>query len=372
MATKQRILVIDDDKVVSQMIILLFERVGYEVFSAADGPEGLTKVDQVKPDLIILDLMMPQMNGLEVCKHLRRSPATAWLPIIMLSAKEDVDTKVTGFQAGVDDYVQKPVAPKELLARAEALLQRTRRARAPTAHIIAVVGAKGGVGVTTVAVNVATVLASQSKAVILTELRPHHGTVMHNLNLAPAQDLGRLLMLDPAQIDRTDVTRRLVRHKSGLRVLVAPQRATDYPLTEAHVEVITELLSREADYLILDLPVVAGEAMREALAQADQILLVTEPETASVACARVDLDTLKDWGLFERVNLVVVSRARSNMPTSPKEIEAQLNLPVMAVIPPAPEVFQVVVGLGNPVVLARPTELVATALAKLAQEVEQG
>jgi DNA-binding response OmpR family regulator len=124
MTTKQRVLVIDDEPAALRLVEYVFKRADYEVHVAANGAEGLSKVDEVKPNLVILDVMMPDMSGLEVCQRLRAQPATARLPVIMLSAKGQVDDKVSGFEAGADDYVPKPVDPDELLARAKALLQR--------------------------------------------------------------------------------------------------------------------------------------------------------------------------------------------------------------------------------------------------------
>jgi DNA-binding response OmpR family regulator len=124
MTTKQRVLVIDDDPAALRLTGYIFQRAGYEVHEAANGTEGLAKAEEVKPDLVILDVMMPDVSGLEVCQQLRDRSGTAELPIIMLSAKGQVDDKISGFQAGADDYVPKPVAPEELLVRARALLQR--------------------------------------------------------------------------------------------------------------------------------------------------------------------------------------------------------------------------------------------------------
>jgi DNA-binding response OmpR family regulator len=124
MKTKQRVLVIDDDPAALRLTGYIFQRAGYEVHEAANGTEGLAKAEEVKPDLVILDVMMPDVSGLEVCQQLRDRSGTAQLPIIMLSAKGQVDDKISGFQAGADDYVPKPVAPEELLVRARALLQR--------------------------------------------------------------------------------------------------------------------------------------------------------------------------------------------------------------------------------------------------------
>lgn len=124
MITKPRVLIVDDDPATLRMIEYIFDRADYEVYLAATGPEALSKADEAKPDLVILDVMMPDVTGLEVCQRLRAQPALARLPIIMLSAKDQLEDKVNGFQAGADDYVAKPVEPQELLARAKALLHR--------------------------------------------------------------------------------------------------------------------------------------------------------------------------------------------------------------------------------------------------------
>jgi DNA-binding response OmpR family regulator len=127
MMPKPSVLIVDDDPAALRMIEYIFRRANYAVHLASNGPVALSKVNEVKPDLVILDVMMPEVSGLEVCERLRAQPATAHLPIIMLSAKDQVDDKVDGFEAGADDYVSKPVDPQELLARAKALMQRMGR-----------------------------------------------------------------------------------------------------------------------------------------------------------------------------------------------------------------------------------------------------
>jgi len=365
MAAKERILIVDDDDVTLRLAAHIFKKGGYEVHTAINGAEGLRMVETIEPDLVILDVMMPDMSGLEVCERLRSNPATAWLPIIVLSAKSSVEDKLDGFQAGADDYVAKPVSHKELLARAGALLMRSKRVQTPKAKIISAVGVKGGVGVTTVLVNMATLLASQEKSVILAELRTNRGTVGYNLNVSPAEDLGGILSKGPAEIRSTDVTRRLVRHKSGLRILAGPRDAADYILTEAHVHIILEAMVPQAEYIFLDLPSVAGGGVQLALEQSDQIMLVMEPEAVSIACARSDVEMLKAWGLFDRSGLMVVSRARSSNLIAPKEIEKQLGAKVVGVVPPSPEVFFLAAGLGNPAVLSKPDTLATETMVKI-------
>ncbi len=365
MAAKQRVVVIDDDQAALRLTGYVFQRAGYDVYLAANGAEGLSKVDEVKPDLVILDVMMPDMSGLTVCQRLRAKPSTAHVPVIMLSAKSLVGDKVSGFQVGADDYVAKPVDAKELLARAGALLHRVTQTRPSTGRIVAVVGAKGGVGVTTVAVNIAVTLTAQGRSAIVAELRPYRGTAARNLNLNPSQDLGSLLAKDAAQIDKNEVVRRIVRHPSGLRLLPAPQAAANYSMTNAHLTVVLDVLSLEAEFLIVDLPGVTVTGVRYVLERADQILLLMEPDPLSVACARADVAALKVWGVLDRVNAVIVSRSRSTMVLKSGEVEAQLGIPVVRTIPPAPEAFYELAQTGAPIVTGKPDELAAGDLVDL-------
>lgn len=362
---KEHILIIDDDDVTLRLAAHIFQKAGFEVTTAASGAEGLHLVESVNPDLVISDVMMPDMSGLEVCQYLRNNPATAWTPIILLSAKSTVEDKLQGFEVGADDYVGKPVSHKELLARANALLVRARRTHQPNARIIAAVGVKGGVGVTTTLVNVAVQLASQGSNPILAELRTTRGTLGHNLAMSPAEDLGGLLLDDPAKIKTIDVLRRVTRHKTGVRALLGPRQVGDYQLTEAHTHLVLEALKDQTDYLLLDLPGVTGGGVQLALESSDQILLVLEPEAISIECARADLEILRQLGLFDRTALLVVTRARSSNLIAPKDIEQRLGVTVLGVLPPSPEVFYLAASLANPVVLSKPDSLAATSLLKL-------
>jgi len=123
--TKGRILIVDDDPLVLRLTSILFGRAGHEVHVAADGFEGLAKVDEVKPDLVILDIMMPGLSGLEVRQRLRANPATARLPILLLSAAEMTGFEETGdSRAGADGFIRKTASAEELVARADSMLQK--------------------------------------------------------------------------------------------------------------------------------------------------------------------------------------------------------------------------------------------------------
>ncbi len=120
----RRILIIEDDLDVSNLLKHFLGKENYEVSTAATGRSGLSLALKQKPNLVILDLMLPELDGLEVCKELRRNPQTSGLPILMLTAKGEEADKVIGLELGADDYIVKPFSPKELLARIRALLRR--------------------------------------------------------------------------------------------------------------------------------------------------------------------------------------------------------------------------------------------------------
>ena len=120
---KPKILVVDDEPDVVQLIDYNLKAAGYDVTTAADGDEALKKARSTAPDLIILDLMLPEVEGLDVCKILRREPSTSGIPIVMLTAKASETDRVLGLELGADDYVTKPFSPRELVLRVKRLLR---------------------------------------------------------------------------------------------------------------------------------------------------------------------------------------------------------------------------------------------------------
>lgn len=120
-----KILVVEDEQDIVELVRYHLEREGFRVVAASDGPGALRAIAGEKPDLVILDLMLPGIDGLEVCRRLRRDPSTVRLPIIMLTAKGEEVDKIVGLELGADDYVTKPFSPRELVARVKALLRRS-------------------------------------------------------------------------------------------------------------------------------------------------------------------------------------------------------------------------------------------------------
>jgi DNA-binding response OmpR family regulator len=132
MGTMSKVLVVDDDPHIRELVRVFLEKEGLDVYEASDGADALSKLESIKADMVILDVMMPNMDGWELCRQLRQAGDC---PLLMLTAKAETSQKIKGFQLGADDYMVKPFEPVELVARVKALLRRSRIASSQTVEI---------------------------------------------------------------------------------------------------------------------------------------------------------------------------------------------------------------------------------------------
>ena len=128
---RPKVLVVDDEPEAVELVEFNLKQAGFDVVTAADGAEALQKARSLLPSLIVLDLMLPEVDGLEVCKMLRRDTATAAIPIIMVTAKAAEMDRILGLELGADDYITKPFSPRELVLRVKKVLQRGQAAAEP-------------------------------------------------------------------------------------------------------------------------------------------------------------------------------------------------------------------------------------------------
>jgi DNA-binding response OmpR family regulator len=373
-----KILIVDDEPNVLRLIGYALEIEGYEIVTAMSGMEALSKVETEQPDLVILDIMLPRMSGVEVCQQLRSKPETVSLPIIMLSARAQVADKVKGLQAGADEYVTKPVDSDEIVARVAALLERTRRLRqvppAKRGKVLGFMGAKGGVGTTTVALNVASVLARQKKTVIAMELRSYHGTFSLHLGGAPVENLSNLLELDPERINERELSMRLFSSTSGFRVLFGPQKVDEFKEIELdQAEAVMKGLADMADYTIIDLPCHPSSASQAAIQHCDLVALIVAPELTCVLSGKVTLELLRSWGVgVGLVGAIIVRREIAARAMKLPEIRSSLGCDIVGVMPPAGEACIAAQERGVPLVFYQPDNLAAVSLSEIANRLVAG
>src|SRR5687767_588260 len=198
----EKILIIDDDLDTLRLVGLMLQRQGYQISAATTGQQGLEKAFEEDPDLILLDVMMPDMDGYEVTRRLRQNPSTLQTPILMFTAKTQLDDKVIGFEVGANDYLTKPTHPSELQARVKTLLARSNDKRGDVepvkdskhGYVIGVLGARGGLGTTTLAINLAAGLHARTKGeVIIAEMLPGQGALALDMGLTNSKGLVDLL-----------------------------------------------------------------------------------------------------------------------------------------------------------------------------------
>jgi two-component system phosphate regulon response regulator PhoB len=233
MTKREKIVVIEDEADILEVLQYNLKREGYTVIASRDGEEGLDSVRRENPDLVLLDLMLPGLDGLEVCKRLQADPVTANVPVIMVTAKGEETDVVSGLQIGADDYVTKPFSPKELLARVKAVLRRgpVREQRAVGDRIV-----RDGL-VIDITKHIATV-DGEAITLTATEMR-----LLHFLGAHPGRVFTRDQLLSRAigdhavVIDRNiDVHIGAIRRKLGAyRELIETIRGVGYRFRDAQV-----------------------------------------------------------------------------------------------------------------------------------------
>ena len=254
-----KILVVDDDPNVQRLLQYTLKQEGYDVVIAADGAEGFRLWGAEEPDLILLDVMLPKLDGYQVAAKIRSEEGGAsHVPIIMLTAEREVEQKVRGLRAGADDYLIKPFHPAELLARIKSLLARfaprdALLARPPMGRVLAFYGAKGGVGTTTIAINTAIALHRElGRKVCLVDANLQFGD--HRVFLDLGLDKKSVVDIVSAPNIDVDLVRQvMVKHDSGVDLLLAPPSPESADLVHsAHLPQIIEHLTTLYDYVLVD------------------------------------------------------------------------------------------------------------------------
>ncbi len=374
-----RILVIDDDPLLRREVNQALTKLNHEVFEAAEPLEGIRSAQLHNPDLILLDILMPGMDGITVLRKLHADDSTSAIPVIIVTSLNSESQAAACLEEGAIDHVAKPFSHRMLCARVSAALLKNKMKtvsqglaespdRRATGRLIAFLGAKGGVGTTTIAANVASVAAQCEQSVILCELRSTFGTLSLQLNAQPHQHLGSL-MQSPERLADVDLEDFLVRDSNGLRILFGPQvNDGDVRMQAWHAKRVIGGLRPLAKLIYLDLAPGLTELNAEILKVCDRIVLVLDGEPTSIMAASWTIDQLQRMSIPRSIKAVIVKRTELSLPPKIDDIQSSLGCELIGVVPPGANALALAAKSGEALVTLRPDDLVATAIRSLAEE----
>jgi len=373
MATR-RILIADDDADALRLVGLMLERQGYKILAAADGQQALQKAIENQPHLIVLDVMMPDMDGYEVATRLHSNPTTESIPILMFTAKVAVNDKIAGFQAGADDYLTKPAHPRELVARVEALLARhpSPEETIEQGHIVGFLPTKGGLGTSMLALNTAIELRRMHHNIpcALVELHEGSGTMAFQLGLEAQNSLPALLQQPLPYITERTLLSHMVEHTTGLQLLFATAKPSGVgpKLDKQRVRTILRYLNSQFDYILLDLPPDLGEPYQEALRLCEWIFVTVEPNRVGMALAQQTLNALDGLDIgSQKARIILIQRMPAVGSLSRSTVEQTLGRDMIASIPPVPDLALESIQNGRSIVEIQPHSLVTQQIRRVVQ-----
>ena len=311
----ERVLFVDDEEQIRKLLSTWLARHGYEVTVANDGWEALKAIRAKAPDLVITDVNMPNMNGLELTRRMRTDHRTARIPVIMLSARKQADDVLSGYAEGADEYIPKPVEMAVLAAKVEVLIRRFAATRGEAVarrggNVVLFIHGKGGVGCTTLAVNAAVALAATTiYRVTLLDLNLEFGNAPMLMNLNASRTLADLAENAHEALDEATFATYLEQDRSGVRVLAGcdvPERAE--LVTVPAVQQAIDHLQKQSDYVVIDAPASFSQQVLAALDVADAAVIVTAAHLPALKASKQALEVLGKLSYPVERTVLVVNR----------------------------------------------------------------
>lgn len=378
----QKILIIDDDIDTLKLVGIMLERKGFEILAATTGEKGLRMAKEEHPDLILLDVMIPDLDGYQIARELRASPDTESTPIIMFTAKSQVDDKVEGLEAGADAYITKPARPRELFAQVNSILKRAPQRKSapapasqPEGELIGILSAKGGLGVSTLAINLAIELHKQSgQKVILSDFRPGQGTIAIDLDIQAAHTLTNLLEESNPDNLGERTADGLLDHKSGIKTFLSSYQPKDAQhLTAGETfRKFSDELAKLAPFSVIDLGPGLTPIHTKVAPECSTLIICIEPTPMNIIQTKALYQDLINLGIGEgRFVTVLINRQRSGVQLSWEQAADQLGREIDHIFTPVPELAYQAARTHVPMVERSPDSMTAEQFTKLAASILQ-
>jgi len=374
-----KILVVDDDPDTIKFINIMLSRLGYTVVSATSGMEALERVQVEHPDLIILDVMMPGMDGYEVSRNLRRNPKTATTPILMFTAKTTIEDKLAGYDAGVNLYLTKPIHPIDLQANIRNLLaQKFSKVEVAgdKGYLVGILSATGGAGVSTVALNLAITYAKKYNVkVIAAEMKPGQGSWALDLNLTEPVGLPNLLGKELVEISTDTVSKELIQTSFGIKILSATNETenVEYAASTPQLEIVLDYLAGLAVLVVLDIGTNFHPGFNAILNKCNELIMVVEPQPVPIKRSKLLASELhlKGFGSVKTMSTVLVNRTRSDIVLNISQVEQILGYPAVMGFPPVVEQAYRASERSVPLIAVQPDGIIAMQFNTLASQINE-
>jgi pilus assembly protein CpaE len=364
-----RILIIDDEPINHQLVARALMPLQCELHYAENGKSGISQARAVKPDVIITDVMMPDINGYEVTRILRREPQFAATPILVLTAQAGLQDKLKSFEAGADDHLTKPFDASELVVRVTSLLRRVEAVKLSGqkdgirdgAQVIAVHSLRGGTGSSTLAVNLGVALTGLwREPTILLDLSMTAGQVALMLNMPLKRTWADVAHYSAGELDAESLSSIVGDHESGLHFIAAPTFPSEVDTLRGEtLGAALQIFKSQYEYIVADLPHDFSEFSIQTLDVANIILMVASPDMASIRAMIAAIDTYDKLGYPKAKIKFVLSAPFPHSTLTKEKIETGLGLTATATIPYVQDLLVDAINLGQPPVYHKPNESIS-------------
>ena len=372
------ILLIASDAASGDAIQTILSGAGYTVTAFADPEEAYAKV--AEHQLVIIDTSGGPTSAVEVCRQIRAAPAMSAVPVMCVSASEDVEERIAFLEAGADDVMARPFDAREMEARVEALLLRFQRSRdlapiisadgltlARARRTVAVYSPKGGVGTTTVATNIAiAAAANRPDKVVLVDFALQFGGVATLLDLDPKQTIADVIRDETPLVEPELLRTYAMRHDSGLHVLAAPAAPeSTESITKAHVTQVLSTLLDGYDMVVIDAGSTLDERVLTIFEAAEAVLLTVTPEIGALKSMHALLEYLSEAGTIGLKSSFVLNNLFARDILKLRDVETFLGAKMAVELPYDPFLYLKAVNEGVPIVTGAPRSAPAERLTKL-------
>ena len=373
-----RVLLIDDEQFYFKLIKNKLKEADYELDYAKTGHEGLGKIPSFEPEMLIVDLKLPEMDGFEILERLRRDPRFSHIPVIVITSKDELSEKLKAFELGADDYVVKPFQPEELVARMGILARRgkamqlvqqmEKTTHKSNATVITVHSLRGGLRCSSIVVNLGLAFHKLwSKQTLLIDGVLTAGQVALMLDTKPAATWENLVGVDQESLDDIVVGEMMCAHKSGIRYIASPR----YPIaadtfTNELLRSFMDRLKSQNDFIVVDTSHDFSDMTIQMLTASSTILLVMAPEMASLRTTMSALEIYDRLGISLEKVKIVLNNNSSNPAIKQAQLEKVLKRPVDFVLPFEAGEVNRALNFGRPFILENPDLPICVNLEKMA------